>query len=359
MAKRNLLLVNLGSPNKPTPESVGEYLKQFLMDPFVIDIPRVWRWILVHLLIVPKRKYRSAEAYSKVWGEEGSPLLVNTKKFAESLQKKYPDWDIRWAMRYGSPDFEKALEDWLKESNDPIDVVPLYPQYAKSSTGTCWNIIFKLAQKYKANNRVRVLQDFYDHPEFIKSFSIQLKAELEARRPEHVLFSFHGLPEHHIQELDLSGEHCLKKADCCSAVSSVNRRCYRAQCFATARAMASLSGLTQDQYSVSFQSRLGNKPWVKPYTDQVLNEMAFGSTKRTLVVCPSFVSDCLETLEEIQIQAKADFNEISGGDLYLVPSLNDSIDWIESFGKMMEDKSLSWEYADQWKQISITRNSSS
>lgn len=354
--KRNILLVNLGSPDDPSPSAVGRYLREFLMDAFVIDIPYVLRWILVKLLIVPRRKFRSSHAYKKVWTPLGSPLIINTKKFAEKLQSHRPDWNVRWAMRYGNPSFTKVFTQLLNESDGLLEIVPLYPQYAKSSTGTCWNLAYKLARKHNALRRVRVLREFYDHPSFIESFIEQASVSMQSFKPDHVLFSFHGLPEHHIQELDMSGSHCLKKPGCCDQITDVNVRCYRAQSFATARRIADGLKLPADGYSVSFQSRLGSRPWIKPYTDVRLTELANSGTKHVLVICASFVADCLETLEEIQIQAKGDFNHVAGGELNLVPSLNDTLKWIESFSDMMDDSDVRWEYVEQWKQMSMTRN---
>ncbi|MCB0411014.1 MAG: ferrochelatase [Bdellovibrionales bacterium] len=340
---RRLLLVNLGSPSSPEPEDVGVYLKQFLMDESVIDINPLARWILVNWLIVPKRKFASSEAYKSVWGKEGSPLVAFTRSFAQKLQQENPEWEVRWAMRYGIPSFEDELRKMLSENSAPIDIVPLYPQWAKSSTGTCQKVIDRVLKRKGSPCSVRVLQDFYDHRSLVHSFVEQIRLTTEEFRPDSLLFSFHGLPEHHIKEADTSGKHCLLRSDCCAKVNSVNRFCYRAQCFATARAIASELGDELKGYQVSFQSRLGRRPWIKPYTDLVIADFVKCGSKRLLVCCPSFVADCLETLEEIQIRLREDFIRLGGEDLKLVPSLNAEEHWVKGFSEMMESEGLSWE----------------
>lgn len=345
--KRNIIVVNLGSPVDPSPEAVGTYLKEFLMDPFVIDSPFPLRWILVKLLIVPKRKFRSAEAYQKVWTEKGSPLIENTESFVRNLRALKPDWDIRSAMRYGGNRLSEVLPQFLKEVSGPIDIIPLYPQYAKSSTGTCWDIARKVAKKLGAENRVRVWRDFYEEPHFIKAFHERVSDARVQFDADGILFSYHGLPESHVKETDLTGQHCLKVNHCCEQITEVNRNCYRAQCFQTTKALVKSLDLKPQEYQISFQSRLGRQPWIKPYTDVVLKDLAEKGKKRLLIVCPSFVADCLETLEEIQIQAKEDFISLGGEDLRLVPSLNDSQLWAKGFIEMLE--------ADKTSLLPVTR----
>jgi ferrochelatase len=303
--KRNILLVNLGSPEAPEPREVGTYLREFLGDPFVVDTSAFVRWLLVNALIVPRRKYKSAEAYKKIWTEEGSPLIVNSQNFLRKLQTDQPQWEVRLAMRYGTPALREVFNSWLEETDEPIEVVPLYPQYAKSSTGTCWDLLYKVAKDKRSLERVRVLPDFFEHISFIESCALMYTAAASEFLPDATIFSFHGLPEHHVTELDASGAHCLKSKSCCDKVTSVNRWCYRAQCYQTAKGIANQVGITD--YKVTFQSRLGRRPWIKPYTDEVLKEVADSGKKRLLISCPSFVADCLETLEEIQMRAKEDF----------------------------------------------------
>lgn len=355
--KKNLLLVNLGSPEHPSPQAVGTYLREFLNDPFVIDLPQPLRWILVNLLIVPKRKHTSAEAYRSIWTSQGSPLICNSIEFVNRLKERRPEWDIRLAMRYGQPSLKRVFENWLNETSEPIEVVPLYPQYAKSSTGTCWDLLYELASRNQALDRVRVLQDFYGHPALTGSFARNLAAVRKSFQPDYVLFSFHGLPEHHVTELDLSGGHCLKKDHCCHEIQNVNRRCYRAQCVHTARAIAGHLKLSLGEYQIGFQSRLGRRPWIQPYTDVLLRELAEAGKKRLLVCCPSFVADCLETLEEIEVRAKEDFCRFGGEDLKLVPSLNSDSSWVDDFAAMIDDNQLEWRGVSEWTSMSITRNS--
>jgi ferrochelatase len=337
--KRNLLLVNLGSPEAPTPRAVGRYLNEFLMDPFVIDVPAPLRWLLVRVLIVPKRKYTSAEAYRKIWRPEGSPLLVNSQQFLESVKREKPNWDFRLAMRYGRPSLKEVLGAWLRETREPIDIVPLYPQYAKSSTGTCWNEVYQLGRDTGSLERMRILVDFYEAPAMISSFAENWRAANKDFNADYTLFSFHGLPEHHITELDVK-----------------NRRCYRTQCFQTAGAIAGDLRLSPHDFSISFQSRLGRRPWIKPYTDVVLKELAESGKRRLLVACPSFVSDCLETLEEIQLRARSDFIRFGGEDLRLVPSLNAAAHWVKDFCGFLEDNEVNWEPVKSWEQPSTSKN---
>ncbi len=351
--KRNIILVNLGSPDSPTPEAVGRYLREFLMDSFVIDSPIFVRWPLVNMLIVPKRKFRSAEAYSKVWGPEGSPLITNSETFVAKLKAANPEWNIKLAMRYGKNRLKEVLEQSLKEHSEPIDIIPLYPQYAKSSTGTCWDVAYKVAKSLKALERVNILPDFYNEPRLTQAFSKQIAQAKEEFRPDKILFSYHGLPESHITELDRSGTHCLKKSNCCEMITEFNRQCYRAQCFQTTKAIAQNLQLNAKEYQISFQSRLGRKPWIKPYTDFVLKELAQAGHKRLLVACPSFVADCLETLEEIQIQAKEDFKHFGGEDLKLVPSLNDSSHWVEGFTHMLAEAEARFVPVTQWTKSAV------
>lgn len=333
MAKRGLLLLNLGSPEAPTPQAVQTYLKQFLNDPFVIDIPAWLRWILVNLIIVPRRKHNSAEAYQSIWTEKGSPLVQTTKSFAEKVASQLAkDWDVRWAMRYGQPSIESTLSNW---DVSELFVVPLYPQYAESSTRTA---IEEVAKHFKGN--FKYLQDFFAEPEFIDSERIQIEQQLQKFNPDHLLLSFHGLPEHHLTKIHPT--HCLKSSSCCDQVTESNRLCYRAQCMATARALVEKIAIHKEQVHVTFQSRLGNRPWIKPYTDQVVDTLAHAGAKRLLVACPAFVTDCLETLEEVQIRLKEQFVSSGGEQLVLVSAPNDEEHWVNNFCTMIQRSSLNW-----------------
>lgn len=301
-----VLLINLGTPDAPTPKAVRRYLRQFLSDPYVIDINPVARWFLVNFIIAPFRSGKSAAAYQKIWTEEGSPLLVNTLKLAKAVQEKLGmKYAVQIGMRYGEPSIRHALWRLNHRDINKILVLPLYPQYASSSSKTCIEEVKRVVKKLKISKPIDFFPPFFDHPGFIRSFA-------EIGRPflnvDYVLFSFHGLPERHI-----------KKGDP-----------YRDQCFATAEALAKELKLAKGKYSVSFQSRLGRTPWIKPFTDLELVRFAQEGKKKVTVFSPAFVADCLETLEEIAIRGRESFISEGGEALTLVPSLNDHPTWVEA-----------------------------
>jgi ferrochelatase len=333
MADRGLLLVNLGSPEAPTPAAVGRYLKLFLNDRFVIDLPAPLRYLLVNALIVPRRKYKSAEAYRAIWTDEGSPLVRMTKVFAKGVARDLAgDWEVRWAMRYGTPSLASVLDNW---SCSKLYVVPLYPQYAESSTRTVIEEVGRLTDV-----GFRYLQDFFVEPEFVASEVTQIETCVGEFNPDHLLLSFHGLPEHHLTKL--YPHYCMRTRECSASVTGLNRFCYRAQCFATARAIMDQLAFPKDRIHVGFQSRLGRRPWIKPYTDVLVDELANSGARRLLVACPSFVADCLETLEEVQIRLRARFISAGGDDLRLVPAPNYEKHWISNFTRMIRRDSLHW-----------------
>jgi ferrochelatase len=329
------LLINLGSPRAPEKDDVARYLNEFLMDPYVVDIPAWLRWPLVHALITPRRAEPSAAAYRKIWTEQGSPLVLHTRAFAESVRSAVgSNWEVRWGMRYGEPSVAAAVKDW---AIDELYVVPLYPQYAESSTRTAIEHVRHLVP---ASLPVRGLADFHAEPEFITAQAEQIESRVREFHPDHLLLSYHGLPEHHM--IKLHPTHCLQNADCCNRVDARNRFCYRAQAMGTSRALRNRLSLAPERISVSFQSRLGRRPWIKPYTDVVVGELAAGGVRRLLVSCPSFVADCLETLEEIQIRLRAQFLKAGGEDLALVPALNAEPAWVQSFVRMIARADLEW-----------------
>lgn len=345
MAKKALLIVNLGSPDDPTPQAVSRYLKEFLMDPYVIDIPWLLRWILVHILIAPRRAHRSSHAYKSIWTSEGSPLVHYTRSLSAKLNKSLqPEWDVEFAMRYGLPSLNKKVEQMLQKGYEELYVWPLYPQYAKSSTETCLQVVKKkITELAPLKTRVKFLRSFYNQPEFIRAYAENCKSLVTDA--DFVIFSFHGLPEHHIKELDKTQSHCLVKKNCCDQITEVNGLCYRAHCMQTAKFLAQELGLSRDRYQVAFQSRLGSRPWIQPYTDKIVDELAKKSYKKLLVICPSFVADCLETLEEVQMGLKEQFESKAGNgaQLFMAPSLNDSDHWVEAIGQMLRLDRLPWE----------------
>ena len=300
-----VLLINLGTPDAPDTKSVRKYLRQFLSDPYVIDINPIARWLLVNLIIAPFRSSKSAAAYRKIWTEEGSPLLVNTLKLAKEL-KLTADYAVQIGMRYGEPSIRHALWRLNHRDIEKIIVLPLYPQYASSSTKTCVEEVYRVVRKLKIEKPIQILPPFFNDPGFIRSF-----AEIgrqQTGEADYVLFSFHGLPERHIQKGDP----------------------YKDQCYVTAEAIAKELKLEKNKYSVSFQSRLGRTPWIKPYTDLELIRLAKEGKKKLAVFCPAFVADCLETLEEIGIRGRESFIAAGGEDLTLIPCLNDHPLWVEA-----------------------------
>jgi len=330
--KKTILLVNLGSPATPEPQSVGEYLREFLMDPFVLDIPRWLRWILVNILIIPRRKYRSSHAYKKVWLDRGSPLVQNTRELAEKLARTLDsDWRVEWAMRYGP---HRLNGRNLKN----IYMLPLYPQYALSSTETA------VVEARLLGATGFYLQDFFTEPEFIQAYADNIR-EFMAKHPEYkLLFSYHGLPKRHLAKVTSPESGCTIASEwsCCDKLDEGNRLCYRAQCMATSRALAAELGLKD--VPVSFQSRLGSG-WITPFTDHVIEQWAKSGVKRVAVACPSFTADCLETLEEVQMALRASFIEHGGEDLRLIPCLNSSDQWVSRV------RSLILRTHENWPQI--------
>ena len=333
-----LLLCNLGTPDAPTAPAVRRYLREFLSDPRVIDINPIGRWLLLNLIILPLRPRKSAEAYQKIWTERGSPLLGHGEDLVKAVRERLgAGWAVELGMRYGRPTIAGALAKLRAAGASRVVVFPLYPQYAASTTGSTVAEVCRVAGAGWVTPTLTFVDAFHDHPEFIAAFAASGRPILEATRPDHVLMSFHGLPERHLHKTDASGRHCLASASCCDAIGEANRNCYRAQCFATARALASRLALAEGAWSVSFQSRLGRAQWIHPYTDAVIAQLAAQGKKRLMVFCPAFVADCLETLEEIGIRAQAQFLAAGGEALTLVPSLNASSVWADAVIRIVRD----------------------
>jgi len=341
-----VLLINLGTPDAPTPEAVGRYLREFLMDGFVIDVPKPLRWFLVNVMIVPRRKTRSAKAYQKVQFLAGSPLLVYTRDFAEKVAAQLAGVDdryvVEYAMRYGNPSIKSALERLRDCDPSKIVVLPLYPQYAESSFETAVVETKRRAAEMGLADRLVFFPPFYNRPEFINASANHIAETVTGEAIDHFVFSFHSLPVRHLKRLDRSGEHCAIRSDCCDEVSAVNKNCYRAQCMFTARAMAEHLGLNEDGYSVSFQSRLGRAEWIGPQTEDTLRLLAGQGVKRVAVACPSFVADCLETVEEIAVRARDAFIRAGGEELRLIPSLNSDPAWVDAVASWIREADEEW-----------------
>ncbi len=329
LAKKGILLIQLGTPEAPSVSSVRHYLRLFLSDKRVIDLPAPLRYLLLYLVILPIRSKRAARTYQTIWTEQGSPLRFLTKSLTQKLQEQLSEThQVAMGMRYGEPSLEKALQS-LSDCDD-ITILPLYPQYASSTTGSSIEAIFDYFKNKPFIPTLRIIHEFYAHPAFIKAQSEQLKPYLE--QPfSHVLLSYHGLPTRHIHKTG-----CQKICEqACPSPQEKNSACYRAQCFETSRLLANQLGLSEEKYNSSFQSRLGKTPWIEPYTDKMLETLIEKGVKRLVVACPAFVTDCLETLEEIGMGAKATWEKMGGESLTLVPCLNDEAHWISALKEIV------------------------
>jgi ferrochelatase len=329
-----LLLVNLGTPDSPDPRDVRRYLEEFLSDPRVVDLPALRRQLVLRLFVLPRRPRSSGAAYARIWGEPGplgSPLRRHSLELAESVRRRVgPGVRVELAMRYGSPSIESALDRLRDAGADRIVLFPLYPQYSSASTGSTVERAFALAARRWNTPFLQVVPPFYDHPAYIDAFARVAGPVLDEVRPERVLFSFHGLPERQILKGDDAGATCLRSPGCCERIHDGNRNCYRAQCAATARLLAGRLGVPSEAAVLCFQSRSGRKPWIRPFTDLVVRDLARSGVRRIVVLSPGFVADCLETLEEIGIRAAEDFRAHGGEVLRLVPSLNAGDAWADA-----------------------------
>lgn len=331
MNQTGLLLLNLGSPAAPTPEAVGAYLREFLMDEYVINLPKPLRWPLVNLAIVPRRKYASAKLYQTIWTAAGSPLLVHTRALAAGLQAQLgPTYRVAAGMRYGQPSTAAALAELTAAQVERILVLPLYPQYAESSFETAVQSVRRAAQALGWLDRLQLLPPFFDQPAYLDASAALVREHLQAHPAAHVVFSYHSLPVRHLKRLDTSGQHCFAQATCCAEMGVHNARCYRAQCVYTTRAIVERLQLPATQHTLAFQSRLGRQEWLGPQTEQVLTELAQRGVTEVAVSCPSFTADCLETLEEIAVRAQRVFLQAGGRSLTLVPALNAQPHWVQA-----------------------------
>jgi ferrochelatase len=326
-----VLLVNLGSPDAPTPSAVRRFLREFLSDPRVIDLHPIARRLLLELAILPFRPRQTARLYRKIWTPQGSPLLLNGLALRERVQQALgPGFLVELGMRYGSPSLTEGLDRLRRGGARRLLLAPLYPQYSSAATGSSVEAVFRALSRWTTIPPLSVLPPFHDDAGFLGAVAAVGAPVLAREQPGHVLFAFHGLPERQVRAADQSRGHCLARADCCASLGDQNRDCYRAQCFATARGLASRLGLAQGSWSVAFQSRLGRTAWIRPYADEVAQALASSGVRRLVVFSPAFVADCLETLEEIGLRAREQFVAAGGESLTLVPSLNASPAWVEA-----------------------------
>ena len=337
-SKTGILLVNLGTPDAPTRPAVYRYLKQFLLDPRVIDINPVSRNLLVRGIIAPFRSGKSAKAYRSLWTEQGSPLKYNGEKLGASLRTLLGEkYTVELAMRYQSPSIPDAIDRLMAAKVSKIIVFPLFPQYASASTGSVFEEVMRVLSTKQLVPSVDFISAYSTWEPMISLF-VENARKYNIASYDHILFSYHGLPQRQIRKGD-AFNHCLQSADCCQTLTPTNQFCYSAQCYATTRAIVAQLDLRPDQYTVCFQSRLGNDPWVQPYTVKVIEQLAKEKkAKRMLVFCPAFTSDCLETTVEVLEEYQADFAKWGGERLDLVESLNGSPAWAEAIAGMIRER---------------------
>ncbi|HEX5223238.1 MAG TPA: ferrochelatase [Verrucomicrobiae bacterium] len=326
-----VLLVNLGSPDSPSVPDVRRYLNEFLMDERVMDLSWPMRRFVVGMILI-KRPAESGHAYDKIWTKDGSPLVVYSKHVQAELQKRL-SVPVELAMRYQNPSIEFAVKKLAARGAKDVLLIPLFPHYAMSSYETAVVRVQELVARLAPGMKLTVQPPYYDSPDFIGAL-VGSAAEFLKKDYDHLLFSYHGIPERHLRKSDPTGCHCLKVEDCCEVASPAHATCYRAQCFATTRAFVKLAGIPEGKYSVSFQSRLGKDPWLKPYTDYELVRLAQEGKKRMMVICPAFVSDCLETIEEIGMRGCEDFMKASGKEFTRIPCMNEHPLWIKALENM-------------------------
>lgn len=333
MNRRGVLLINLGSPDSTDVADVRRYLREFLLDPRVLDAPWPVRFCVVHLAILPQRPRESAEAYRRIWWPEGSPLIVISRRVRAALEQRLQQ-PVVLAMRYQHPSVEQALAELARQRVEEAVVVPMFPHYAMSSYESAVEHVKVVARRQAPSLGLRIVPPYFDDPDYIAALVGSAQPYLE-QGFDHLLFSFHGIPERHLRKSDPTGRHCLTVKDCCATPSPAHATCYRAQCLRTVEAFARRAGLPAGRYSVAFQSRLGRDPWLTPYTDREIERFAQAGMKKLLVICPAFVSDCLETLEEIGLRGRDAFRAAGGGELTLIPCLNEHPLWLEALAKLV------------------------
>ncbi len=332
-----IILMNTGTTDAPKPAETRVYLREFLSDPRVLDVNPVLRWLLLNLIILPFRPKKSAEAYASIWTDEGSPLLVYTEEQVAKLKERLPHAEIEIGMRYGNPSIPSAFKKLVDKQVSRIIAVPLFPQYASAANGSCMELIYGLAGNEYNCPSISMLPPFYDDPRFIQSWSDIVKGDLKAFEPDHVLLSYHGVPERHCRKSDVAGDHCLKKENCCEQIVHANKHCYRAHCIQTSKALIEALELDPEHTTTTFQSRLGSDPWIQPFTDETIEKLAKDGVKRLAVLTPAFVTDCLETIEEIGEEAKEIFEEHGGEHFHRAPCLNAHDAWMDALAEMLKE----------------------
>lgn len=334
MKKTGVLLLNLGTPDSPNVKDVRKYLREFLMDEKVIDIPFLNRWLLVNLIIAPFRSPKSAIEYKKVWTKEGSPLKVYGEKLVDLVQHELGEnYKVVLGMRYQNPSIKDALLKFNSGNINKIITIPLYPQYADATTLTSINKVNDVAKKINLNIAISFVNNFYNHPSFIETHVLLAKEYISKNDYEHYVFSYHGLPERQIIKANSS---CKLNNECCKTIDENNQNCYRAQCYETTRLIAKKLGLNKKDYTVCFQSRLGKAEWIKPYTEDVIHQLSDKKIKKVLAFSPAFVADCLETTIEVGQEYKEEFIKLGGETWDLVESLNTHPNWVKTVTEIVK-----------------------
>ena len=334
---KGVLLVNLGSPDSTETKDVKSYLKEFLMDGRVIDLPKWFRTFLVKGIILNTRPKKSAKAYRKIWWKDGSPLIVLTERLQEKIQKKV-SIPVSIAMRYRNPSIHFGLEKLAKKGVNEVLLVPLYPQFAMATTETILVLAEEIRAKYFPEMKFTSLPSFYNHPDYVRVLANSIQEFLKDKDWEHLLFSYHGVPNRHIRKSDITKSHCKMNEKCCFEDSPAHKYCYRHQCEKTTQNVAKYLDLTEGTFSTTFQSRvsiLGS--WLKPYTDKTVEAFAKNGIKELAIATPAFVSDCLETLEEIGMEAAEDFEDKGGEKLHVIPCINDRDDWVNVLSRWIDE----------------------
>ncbi len=328
--KTGVLIVNLGTPDSPSVPDVRKYLREFLMDGRVIDIPAIPRSLLVNGIIAPFRAPKSAKIYKELWTETGSPLKYYGHVVERELQDVLGDeYVVKLAMRYQSPSIDAGLAEFQQQGLNDLIIIPFFPQYASASTGSVYEKVMDILKSWQVIPSVRFINRFLEHPKFIEGFARIGRKHMAAYDYDHFLFSYHGLPERQIRKGDVTKTVC-QFGECCGSLQALNQHCYRAQCFETTRLLVKALDIPEGKYTTCFQSRLGNDPWIKPYTDNIIKELPAKGINSVLAFSPAFVADCLETTIEVGEEYKELFEKAGGKHWQLVESLNDSPLWIET-----------------------------
>ena len=336
MAKKGVLLINVGTPDEPTVKSVRNYLREFLLDPDVIDAPYIIRQLLVRGIILRVRPKKIAPLYRKIWMDEGSPLRVYSDRITKSLNEMVEDVEFDFAMRYGNPSIESGLRSLRDKGVDELLLLPMFPHYAQATTESALKHAYKQLKSINWSPKIIEMGHFDTDEEYVIPLTNSIQSQLD--KDAHLLFSYHGLPVSHVKRIDKSKNHCQKVSDCCSIKSEANSLCYGHHCMNTTQTVVGLLGLNEDQWSISFQSRIGPVKWLEPSTMDKVEELVKRGVKKLAIVAPAFLADGLETLEELDIGIREHFLELGGEELIVIKCLNDNQDWVEGLSKLITKK---------------------